>query len=201
MILAQAESAQFLTGEERLKETLATIATSARSSLQDVRHVLSGPQAPTTTAAAGSIGDAAALVEGVRGSGFRVEHDEVGPPRPLPPELATVAHRVLQEMLTNAMRHGRRDAPVRVERHWPEGTWEHELRIEVRNMVAETAHDRTVPLAASGGPADGSGRGVDGMRRRLEAVGGRLDVRRGDGADGPSYTATAWVPVRAGGAA
>lgn len=201
VILAQAESAQFLTGEERLKETLATIATSARSSLQDVRHVLSGPQAPTTTAAAGSIGDAAALVEGVRGSGFRVEHDEVGPPRPLPPELATVAHRVLQEMLTNAMRHGRRDAPVRVERHWPEGTWEHELRIEVRNMVAETAHDRTVPLAASGGPADGSGRGVDGMRRRLEAVGGRLDVRRGDGADGSSYTATAWVPVRAGGAA
>lgn len=197
VILAQAESAQFLTGEERLKETLATIATSARSSLQDVRHVLSGPRAPTT-AAAGSVGDADALVAGVRGSGFTVEHHEVGPPRPLPPELATVAHRVLQEMLTNAMRHGRRDTPVRVERHWPDGAWEQELRIEVRNMVADTSDDRTVPLASSGGPADGSGRGVDGMRRRLEAVGGRLDVRRGDEADGPTYTATAWVPVRAG---
>lgn len=201
VILAQAESAQFLTGEERLKETLATIATSARSSLQDVRHVLSGPQAPTT-AAAGSIGDADALVAGVRGSGFAVEHHEVGPPRPLPPELATVAHRVLQEMLTNAMRHGRRDATIHVERHWPDGAGEQELRIEVRNVVAETADEQTVPVAAAtGDPADGSGRGVDGMRRRLEAVGGRLDVRRRREADGPTYTATAWVPVRAGGTA
>lgn len=198
VILAQAESAQFLTGEERLKETLATIAISARSSLQDVRHVLSGPQAPTT-AAAGSIGDADALVAGVRGSGFAVEHHEVGPPRPLPPELATVAHRVLQEMLTNAMRHGRRDARIHVERHWPDGAGEQELRIEVRNVVAETADEQTVPVAAAtGDPADGSGRGVDGMRRRLEAVGGRLDVRRRREADGPTYTATAWVPVRAG---
>jgi hypothetical protein len=69
-------------------------------------------------------------------------------------------------------------------------------------VVAETADEQTVPLAAAtGDPADGSGRGVDGMRRRLEAVGGRLDVRRRREADGPTYTATAWVPVRAGGTA
>jgi hypothetical protein len=34
------------------------------------------------------------------------------------------------------------------------------------------------------------------MRRRLEAVGGRLDVRRRT--DPPTFTATAWIPVRVG---
>jgi hypothetical protein len=33
------------------------------------------------------------------------------------------------------------------------------------------------------------------MRRRLESVGGRLDVRRRS--DPPTFTATAWVPIRA----
>jgi signal transduction histidine kinase len=79
-------------------------------------------------------------------------------------------------MLTNAIKHGRRDRPVEVERHW-----DGDLRIEVRNAV--------LPIRA----ADG-GQGLDGMRRRLEAVGGRLDVRRRT--DPPTFTATAWVPVR-----
>lgn len=211
VILAQAESAQFLEGEERLQETLATIATSARSSLQDVRRVLAGP-APGAAVVAD---ETLALVEGVRGSGVEVEHREVGTPRPLPPELATVAHRVLQEMLTNAMRHGRRDAVVQVERHWPDGGWSDELRIEVRNLVADppealgpdgalrasalgSAHPGLRPGGSTGPAPDGSGRGIDGMRRRLHAVGGRLDVRTRDEEDGVSCTATAWVPVRAG---
>jgi hypothetical protein len=33
------------------------------------------------------------------------------------------------------------------------------------------------------------------MRRRLDSVGGRLDVRRREEPDGPTFTATAWVPV------
>lgn len=200
VILAQAESAQFLKGEERLQETLATIAVSARSSLQDVRQVLSASPPPPRTEGVDL------LLEGVRTSGYDVTASEVGPPQPLPPELATVAFRVLQEMLTNAMKHGRRDTPITVERHWPDGRWETELRIEVRNMVEAGGDghdpDETRPVMLAD-PEDGSGQGVDGMRRRLAAVGGRLDVRRRDepGTGGASYTATAWVPVRAGGVA
>jgi signal transduction histidine kinase len=68
---------------------------------------------------------------------------------------------------------------VRVERHW-----EGDLRIEVQNAVSEDP---------DGG--DGHhGQGLAGMRRRLEAVGGRLDVRRRT--DPATFTATAWVPVR-----
>lgn len=183
VILAQAESAQYLddTDPKALKETMAKIATSARTSLRDVRQVLADTQQPDAPPAGLDT-----LVDGVRASGHEVVSTEIGTPRPLPPELEVVAFRVLQEMLTNAIKHGRRDTPVHVERHW-----EGELRIEVRNVVAPS------PFAANG---SSGGAGLDGMRRRLESVGGRLDVRRRDEDGRSTFTATAWVPVRAGGA-
>jgi signal transduction histidine kinase len=199
VILAQAESAQFREDDDSaaLKQTMANIATSARGSLEDVRQVLaatSGAGAPAARQA-----DLDSLVEGVRASGHEVESTLVGAPQPLPPELEVVAFRVLQEMLTNAIKHGRRDRPVRVERHW-----EGDLRIEVRNEVTTTPEetrpitvgpgpDDTGPLDT--GPPDTGGQGLAGMRRRLESVGGRLDVRRRS--DPPTFTATAWVPLRA----
>lgn len=192
VILAQAESAQYLPDEPaQLKTTLATIATSARSSLQDVRQVLSATTGAGPAARPGSLDS---LVAGIRASGQEVVVDEVGPSQPLPPELEVVAHRVLQEMLTNAVKHGARDQPIRVERHWPGGGLEQDLRLEVRNVEpAAGAVDETQPLAATT-----PGQGIDGMRRRVDSVGGRLDVRRRVEADGPTFTATAWVPVRAG---
>ena len=134
------------------------------------------------------------LVDGVRASGHAVETREHGEARPLPPELDTVAYRVLQEMLTNAIKHGSRTTPIVVERHW-----EGELRLEVRNGVDPLPGvelEETQPIAAR--PAPG-GQGVEGMRRRLESVGGRLDVRRRDEAHASTYTATAWVPLRQAG--
>ncbi len=194
VILAQAESAQYLPDDpEKLKSTMATIATSARSSLQDVRRVLAGPE--TSKPATGAF---EAMVEGVRSSGTEVVATEAGQPQPLPPELEVVAHRVVQEMLTNAMKHGRHDRPVILERHWPEGSWERDLRIEVRNaapfLAPDPASDMTQPIRIDAEPP---GQGLEGMRRRLESVGGRLDVRRRDEPDGPTFTATAWVPVSA----
>jgi signal transduction histidine kinase len=185
VILAQAESAQYLkdADTEALKRTMDNIASSARTSLDDVRHVLSATTGGVPARAAG--GDLDGLVEGVRASGHEVVSTEFGAPQPMPPELEVVAFRVLQEMLTNALKHGRRGEPVRVERHW-----EGELRIEVQNVV-EHETEETRPLTAM----TGGGQGIDGMRRRLEAVGGRLDVRRRT--DPPTFTATAWVPVRA----
>jgi signal transduction histidine kinase len=180
VILAQAESAQYLDDDDTtgLKRTMATIATSARASLDDVRQVLattSGTTAPPARQA-----DIESRIEGVRASGHEVESTLVGVPQPMPPELEVVAFRVLQEMLTNAIKHGRRDQPVRVERHW-----EGDLRIEVQNAV---------PADGPSGGDGHHGQGLAGMRRRLEAVGGRLDLRRRT--DPSTFTATAWVPVR-----
>lgn len=93
------------------------------------------------------------------------------------------------EMPTNAIKHGRRDQPITAERHWPAtpsaGGFAGTLRIEVTNMTESSGHD-------------GAGRGLDGMRRRLEAVGGHLDVRRREQPAGISFTVTAYLPVRGG---
>lgn len=183
VILAQAESAQYLdeVDTQGLKRTMANIATAARTSLDDVRQVLSSTSGAAVAPARHA--DLDSLIEGVRASGHEVVATEVGMPHPLPPELEVVAFRVLQEMLTNAIKHGRRDQPVRVERHW-----EGDLRIEVENTV-QHATEETQPIQAVPG-----GQGLDGMRGRLEAVGGRLDVRRR--VEPPTFTATAWVPLR-----
>jgi len=192
VILAQAESAQYFpdTDTARLKRTMENIATSARTSLQDVRQVLASTgdgAAPRTRHA-----DLDSLIDGVRASGHQVVATEEGSSQPLPPELEVVAFRVLQEMLTNALKHGRRDEPVYVERHWAG-----DLRIEVRNAVPVSAGDPSgdaTALTAREPMQQGGGQGLDGMRRRLESVGGRLDTRRR--IDPPTFTATAWVPVR-----
>jgi signal transduction histidine kinase len=188
VILAQAESGQYLADDDpaALKKTLATIAGSARSSLQDVRQVLAqeGEAVPARTGAFEE------LVAGVRAGGHEVRVTDVGQARGMAPELDVAAHRVVQEMLTNAIKHGRRDRPVDVERHWPEGSWDRDLRIEVRNVEMFDSHE-TQPLNAVGPP----GQGIDGMRRRLESVGGRLDVRRRQEDGEPTFTVTAWLPV------
>lgn len=192
VILAQAESAQYLPDDPAtLKQTLATVADSARTSLDDVRRVLAPAPDPEATRP-GGFDD---LVAGVRSSGREVVVDEVGAPRPLPPELEVVAYRVMQEMLTNAVRHGRRDRPITVERHWPQDSFERDLRLEVSNALADAGDTQPVTVVQPG--VQGGGQGLPGMRRRVEAVGGRLDVRRRTGPDGPTFTTTAWVPVRA----
>lgn len=183
VILAQAESAQFLdeADTQRLKVSMRNIADSARGSLRDVRHVL---MSGSELAGPGELHE---LVEGVRASGHELKFEEAGSSRPLPPELGTVAYRVLQEMLTNAIRHGQRESPASVELHWGGD----DLRIEVANAVGATAS------STESTTDDAGGHGIEGMRRRLEAVGGRLDVRRRQADDQETFTATAWVPMRA----
>jgi signal transduction histidine kinase len=172
VILAQAESGQYLDDTEKLKKTLRTIATSARSSLQDVRQVLSSTRDPAT------VPEFDGLIAGARDSGHEIVATEAGTPRELSGETAAVAYRVFQEMLTNAIKHGRRDRPIVTDRHWTT-TPADALLIEVTN-------------GTDGGGTTGDGSGLDGMRRRLEEVGGHLDVQ----AAGSTFTVTAVVPVR-----
>lgn len=165
VILAQAESGQYAADTDTLKRTMATIATSARSSLQDIRQVLQTGQSRS--------GTLEELLDGVRRSGRRVDETVTGLPRPLPPELEAVAYRVLQEMLTNALRHGRRDATLRIAQAWSE-----RLTLQVSN-------------ASDGGPIADAGQGLIGMRHRLAAVGGDLQVDAGE-----EFTVTATMPLR-----
>lgn len=169
VILAQAEAAQFRddADHDSLQQSMRDIADAARGSLRDVRAVLSR----STDAPAQSAGSLDSLIDGVRASGHEVAVKVIGMPRPLPPELDVIGYRVLQEMLTNAIKHGRRDAPLTVTRDWTDG-----LRIEVANETTEPP-----------GPA---GHGLAGMRRRLDAIGGTLTVDHA----GDRFVASARMP-------
>lgn len=185
VILAQADSAEFMGDADigRIRAALSNISTSARRSLGDVRQVLSSTHDPLDGVPVPT-GGLDSLIDGVRSAGNDVRSVVDGTARPLPPELDVVAFRVLQEMLTNALKHGRRGKPIAVERQFGA----RDLRIEVRNVVADDEDSAAI-----------DGIGLPGMRRRLEAVDGRLDVRLDDAPGGAVFTTTAWVPLRPAG--
>ncbi|XVU28914.1 sensor histidine kinase [Actinoplanes sp. CA-054009] len=168
VILTQAEAGQYLPDEDpaALKSLLAGIATSARSSLRDVQEVLSTTRDTTD--------DMDRLIGNLREGGREVVSGQDGTPRPLEQEQRVTAYRVLQEMLTNAIRHGRHDGAVIVQRSWtPDG-----LVIEVRNATGDDA-------------SPGSGSGLAGMRDRLAVVGGSLETARREDV----FVATARIPA------
>ena len=182
VILAQAQSAQYLGDDEvdKMRETLGHVADSARRSLGDVRGVLSGTREATSAATAGLD----SLIAGVRNAGNEVVERVDGTPRPLPPELEQVAYRVVQEMLTNALKHGREGGPVWVRQVWPAQPEGH-LLLEVHNLMD------------TGRTASGHGIGLGSMRDRLASVGGSLHVETEDTVSGPMYAARADLPLRA----
>lgn len=176
VILAQAQAATLLPDAElpRIRRSLEAITDAARTSLDDVGAVLAGTSAAAPTGGFGRLVAQTAVVP-------RVEVVVEGEPRPLPPDVDVVAERVLRELVANALKHGDPDAPIRVRIGWGPS-----LGLEVVNRVAS---DRlTVPIA-TGAPRGGTG--LDGVRRRLGAVGGRLEVTLDDG----RHHARALVPL------
>jgi signal transduction histidine kinase len=155
VIIAQADSVPFLDDEARVREVSATIASTARSSLMEVRQVL-GQIDGTGDAGPATLDE---IVQGIRDAGVTVDHTVRGVPRAFGPDAGTAARRVLQEMLTNALRHGAPGMPVTVRETWRSA----DLVLEVENVVG-------------GGATGGSGRGVDGMRSRLAALDGSFDA-------------------------
>ncbi len=94
----------------------------------------------------------------------------------LPPALALSAYRIVQEALTNSLRHAGRGTAVRVEVSLHAGA----VEVEVRDDGHGTA-----------GPP-GSGHGLAGMRERVALVGGELRTGRRAGG---GYEVRAWLPL------
>lgn len=182
VILAQAQSAQYLGDDEvaKMRETLENVADSARRSLGDVRSVLTGTRQETPAASAGLD----SLIAGVRAAGNEVIERVEGEIRPLSPELDQVAYRVLQEMLTNALKHGRKGGPVWVRQIWPADAQD-QFTIDVHNLIDAQS------------PAPGDGIGLGSMRDRLASIGGSLHTSVEESADGPMFGALARLPLRA----
>lgn len=119
------------------------------------------------------------LVETPRRSGLDVSVHRSGEPSRLDPSVDAAAYRVAQEGLTNALKHAGRGARVDIEETWRPG------RLQLR-LRSRSGPDGTVP----GTP--GSGRGLVGLRQRVELVGGRFE----SGWNDDTFVVTAELPTR-----
>jgi signal transduction histidine kinase len=179
VVIAQADGARYAQrgNPEAMDGTLATIADTARSALGDVRLLLAelrhrqgeGPQ-PLLT-------DVDALFEQMRGAGLDVRNTVTGTETPLPVGHQIAVYRILQEALTNALRHGDKREPVLVDVIWrATGAT---LRIENSVLNTDTA-------------TDALGHGIPGMRERAALVGGSFSADR---VVQGRFVVTASVPV------
>ncbi|MFD9127774.1 sensor histidine kinase [Kitasatospora sp. NPDC059571] len=105
------------------------------------------------------------LVDGVRQAGLPVELTLLGQPRTVPPGVQLAAYRVVQEALTNVIKHA--------------GGASGQVQVEVQ--VEYAAERLRVEIADTGGrpgaaAASGSGRGLIGLRERLAVHGGTLET-------------------------
>ncbi|BEL04184.1 histidine kinase [Actinoplanes sichuanensis] len=172
-MVVQAEAARYLTGApERLDGALAAIADTGRQAVTDLRHVLD-------LLDPGHGGELRALVERTRRAGQPVELVEQGSPPDTPEGAAATVYRVAQEALTNALKydHGARTS------------------VTVRYRAGEI--DMRISTDGSGAGterAGGGGRGLAGLRERVDTLGGVFSA--GPRAEG-GFLVTARIPTGA----
>jgi signal transduction histidine kinase len=143
--------------EESARATAGEIDQIVRS-LREVSETGVPPEAPVGLAALDM------LVDRYADAGLAVTVVRGGPQRPLLPVADQAAYRILQEALTNAVRHGRGTATVRLD------FADHALQMVIDN-----------PVAGEGTCRGEEGHGLLGMRERATLIGGSVDVTRGDG--------------------
>ncbi|MGH3312398.1 MAG: sensor histidine kinase [Streptomyces sp.] len=135
------------------------------------------------------------LVRSAEGAGARVESAVgVEPDAALPRAVSVAVYRIVQEALTNAVRHAGASVGARVTVEYSaDGD---ALRVEVRDDGGMEVPDPAVHPATGPDPATTgrpAGYGIVGMRERARSVGGTLDA--GPRADAPGFAVTAVLPL------
>jgi signal transduction histidine kinase len=157
---------------------LDAIAEAGRSALADLDHVLGllrdGGAGDVERLPQADLGDLDALVSGARSAGVRVELRRDGDTGVVPRAVSREAYRIVQEGLTNALRHA---GPVPV---------------AVRVAVGAEAVELELTNRLGRGPSPrGGGRGLAGMRERVGVLRGELTA----GPDGDRWRVAARLPL------
>ena len=180
MMVVQAGAAARVVRDQQpdVRNALEVIAATGRETVDEMRTLLGVLRSEDGQAALKpqpGLADLEQLVSGVREAGLPVTLRIEGAARPLPPALDLSAFRIVQEALTNALKHaGPARAQVTVR-------YEDDL---VSLEITDTGR----------GPHDGlgTGHGLVGMRERAAMFGGKLEAARGEGG---GYTVRAKLPV------
>jgi signal transduction histidine kinase len=195
LMAVQAEAAtSLLPGRpEQARQSVQVIGDTARQALTELRRllgVLRAPAEPPQTAPSASLADLAAVLDQVRVAGLAVELDVEGTPYPLAPSIDLTAYRIVQEALTNALRHTAASGAFVTLRYEPGYL-----------TVAVTDHGPPRKMAAAdgrakpGGPGSlaSSGFGLAGIAERVASCGGNLTVGP---TDGDGFAVAARLPAR-----
>src|SRR5437868_4505160 len=185
-INVQAGVAAHVMGErpEQAREALLAIKDTSKDTLRELRGILQvlrqvdevEPREPAPGLAQLDI-----LVDTASEAGVPTTTSIIGTARPLPAAIDLAAYRIIQESLTNVIRHaGRASAEVTV-------------AYEPAIVVVEVTDDGRGPVAGSQG--DANGHGIAGMRERVKAVGGELEV---GARNGRGFRVRATMPTNGG---
>lgn len=186
VVAIQAEAAPYRVENppEELEKAFVTIRENAVAALTELRRVLgvvraedyAAPDAPQPTLA-----DLDGLLANVREAGLTVEKAVTGAVRELPPGVELSAYRIVQEALSNTLRHAP-GASARVEIGYVLGG----LGLRIVNGPPPAPH-----LIK---PSPGAGHGITGMRERVSMLNGEMTT--GPTEDG-GYELTVFLPVPA----
>jgi signal transduction histidine kinase len=161
------------------REALRDVERVGRTALAEMRRLLgamrNGTDEVELTPQPG-LGNLAPLLDEVRSAGLAVTLHVEGEALALPPAIDLSAYRIVQEGLTNALKHAQASSADVVLRYAPE-----ELRIEVRDDGRGAA------------TSDGMGHGLVGVRERVTLFGGEMSAGP---ADGEGFVLRTWLPLR-----
>jgi signal transduction histidine kinase len=188
VIIAQADGARFVAPArpEAVSESLENIAASARTSLTEVRMLIQTLVADPIGHSTPTVNDVGELVERMRTAGLAVELEQFGDADPLTGAQELAVYRIVQESLTNALKHAGADPSARVSLDW-------------------RGQGLAIAVTSSGTPGEREAqttksRGLYGMHERARLAGGWLTAGVDDDVPG-GYVVTAFIPTAAVGQA
>jgi signal transduction histidine kinase len=180
LIVVQAEAGPVVvrSDPDRAVSVFDAIADAGRDALAQLRRTLGVLRSEGASRAPQPGLDAlGTLVAQARAAGLAATLEETGDRRPIAPDTAVAAYRVVQESLTNVVKHAHAGA-VDVRLRWTDAALELEVRDDGRG---------------GNGRVPTGGHGLIGMRERVAACGGTLTT--GTAADGPGFRVAATLPL------
>ena len=170
VMVVQAQAAQTLAGSDtdRAREAMRAVEDAGRAGLVEMRRLLGviradGPvNTPGDRAPQPQLDDLPGLVQRVREAGLPVSYVIDGDPVGVPAGVAVCAYRIVQEALSNVVRHCGA-VPARVQ-------------LQVSDSALDVAVENVPSRRPPPPPAGGGGRGLAGMRERVAVFDGRLET-------------------------
>jgi signal transduction histidine kinase len=191
MVVQAGAAARVLEADEpRVRSALETIADTGRQTVDEMRSLLgilrSHDDATAARAPQPGLADLGSLADGLRRAGISVDWRVEGECRRLPQALDLSAYRIVQEALTNSLKHARGSCAQVVVRYA-----ERALSLEITDSGGSRNGVRV-----DRAPGTGGGHGIVGMRERAALFGGELNAVPTP--DGFQVTATFPLPMGVG---